>query len=279
VRGSAVSPAVRFDQLIAEYVGSHPDYTYPESGDRHPAILAQGTSIKPWLIDRLGGFPKYLTAILDAAKIWFPPGCRDREFRLFCHLFEISANCGWGNFPEMKPYDDRYCTWMFGVRNSLRTLVRRLRETQEKNFPQDFAHLAQLCKRRYLPAARLTQSDESDIEGVAKLGVDTRIDVQELREGAEAIWERCVRMYDRPQQGKLFTGWPDHPDKLWNRYFYKELAPVLSRDDEVVRQVLRGVGALSKVPLRSPSQDLASRLLEISIPDFDCWQREESSRM
>jgi hypothetical protein len=269
VRSSpVVNPAVRFDQLIAEYVGSHPEYKYPESGDRHPAILAHGSDIKPWLIERLGGFPRYLTALIDAARIWFPPGCREREFRIFCVLFEGSSNVGWGNFPEMHPYSDRYVTWMFSVRNSLRTLVRRLRETQEKNFQQDFAHLAQLCKDRYLPAARLTEADESEIERVARLGLDMRIDVNELRDAASAIWERCVQMYDRPQQGNLFTGWPDHPDTLWNRYFYKKLAPELVLDDEVVRQVLRAVRALSSEPFRSPVQDLRARLLEISIPNI-----------
>src|SRR4051812_35958228 len=101
-RSPVVTPAVRFDQLIAEYVGSHPEYQYPSSGDRHPAILAQGSGIKTWLIERLGGFPEYLTSLIDAARIWFPPGCNEREFRIFCHLFEGSANVGWGNFPEMR---------------------------------------------------------------------------------------------------------------------------------------------------------------------------------
>jgi len=261
-----VTAAASFDQLIAEYVASHPKYQYPANGDRHPAILAQVCDIKTWLIARLGGFEKYLTALIDAARIWFPPGCRGREFRIFCYMFEGSANVGWGNFPEMRPYSDRYCSWAIGIRYSLRTLVTRLRETQEENFAQDFAHLVQMSKERFLPAARLVGMNSSEIERLERLGQDARIDVHALRDPASGLWQRCVDEYNHPQQGELFEGWPDPPAKLWDKYFYEELAPTLVGDDEVVRLVLQTVGVLPLGPLRPAALALRARFLEISLP-------------
>ncbi len=268
MRHAVVSAAVRFDQLIAEYVATHPNYRYPKGGHRHPAILAHGQGIKSWLIERMGGFKNYLTEIIDAAKIWFPPGCCSREFRIFCILFEGSAAVGWGNYPEMRPYDDRYCTWMFSVQNSLRSLVQSLRQTQADNFQQDFAHLAILCSRKFTSAGRLVVCDPSVISTLEKLAVEARVEVSWLREAASVLWERCVKMYDHPQQGDLFNGWPDSPDKLWSVYFYRELAPRLVQDDDVVRDLLGAIGTLPNPERRCWSLELQRRLREIELPRF-----------
>jgi hypothetical protein len=106
------SAADVIEQLLSEYREAHPEYQFPPSGDRHPAILVFGTQTTGWLIERVGAPSVFLNTLLDAAKIWFPPGCKSREFRIFRTLFEGLANVSWGNFPEYQPITDRYLAWL-----------------------------------------------------------------------------------------------------------------------------------------------------------------------
>ncbi len=115
------SSSVTIGRLITEYIANHPEYEYPPSGDRHPAILAFGTNIQGWLIERMGG-PTYLVALIDAAKDWFPPGCKSREFRIFCNLFEGHANVAWGHREDLQWISDRYVTWYREMRKAAATV-------------------------------------------------------------------------------------------------------------------------------------------------------------
>ena len=262
------SAANTFAQLISEYVNSHPDYQYP-SRTRHPAILALGSVLQGWLIDRLGR-SDYLYKLADAARHWFLPDCDRWEFRTFCNMFEGFANVGWGNLPEYQSLSDRYVAWKRCIltRNRRRFLVDDLRETQKKNFAQDFSHLVVMCGRRFVSAANLLDVEKSEIDKVAAIGTTGRVEVGALHWAATELWERIVRIYDQPQQGDLFNGWPDAPEVLWNRYFYRDLVPALSLDDEVVRNLLNAVGALTVKTRVDACDAVRQRFAEVSMPHF-----------
>ena len=102
---------VEIDLLVAEYIATHPEYQFPPSGDRHPAVLALGTRIKRSLMDHLGGPLPYWWAMLESAKAWFPPGCTSREFRIFCSIFEADGNTFWTGRAEFEPLDREYDVW------------------------------------------------------------------------------------------------------------------------------------------------------------------------
>ena len=102
----------RIELLIAEYLSAHPDYKYPETGDRHPSILAIGSQIQPWLVDKLGGRIGYWNAMLTAAETWFSPVDVDttREHRLFCYFLEAEACIG-GTKSDAYSIQNRYVQW------------------------------------------------------------------------------------------------------------------------------------------------------------------------
>ena len=108
------APAAELEDLIQEYLLLHPDYRYPLSGDRHPAILCLG-SMKSWLIARKGGPVSFFRTVLEAAKFWFPPGCGSREFKIFCVLFEGEGNIAWEGRPELEALAMEYNRWRVGV--------------------------------------------------------------------------------------------------------------------------------------------------------------------
>lgn len=95
---------------------SHPGYEYPPSGDRHPSVLAIGTKVKSWIIERLGGPIPYWRAMLESARIWFPPGCESREFRIFRTMFEADGNIGLDALPDYEPLASEYNEWRRSVR-------------------------------------------------------------------------------------------------------------------------------------------------------------------
>jgi hypothetical protein len=99
------------DTYVTEYLSAHPNYAFPPSGDRHPAILALGVQMKGWLMDRLGGPLPYWRAMLDSASAWFPPGCDSREFRIFYTLLEADANIWWQGRGEFEPLTAEYTAW------------------------------------------------------------------------------------------------------------------------------------------------------------------------
>jgi hypothetical protein len=97
--------------FVKDYLATHPEYEYPESGDRHPAILASGAQMQPWLVERFGGPLPYWKAMFESAKVWFKPGCDSREFRIFCFFFEAEGNICWGGRPEFEALSSEYNTW------------------------------------------------------------------------------------------------------------------------------------------------------------------------
>ena len=99
------------DSLVEQYLEGHPNFKYPPSEDRHPAILALGNEIKGWLIERVGGPLPYWQMMLRSAKIWFKPDVKGREFRIFCNLFEAEGNISWSGRPEFELLTQEYKTW------------------------------------------------------------------------------------------------------------------------------------------------------------------------
>lgn len=104
------------DGLVAGYIEEHPAYRYPRNGMTHPAILAITGEIKPWLMRVLGGPLPYWQAMLDSARIWFKPGDKTEEFRLFRLLFEGEGNSFWNGDPELEALAREYNDWIRGMK-------------------------------------------------------------------------------------------------------------------------------------------------------------------
>src|SRR5689334_22662024 len=99
------------DLLVGEYLSAHPEYAYPSSGDRHPAILALGDQMQSWLMNHFGGPLPYWRTMLESAKVWFPRGCQSREFRIFCALFEADGNTNWSGHLDLEALAREYHVW------------------------------------------------------------------------------------------------------------------------------------------------------------------------
>ena len=104
------------DRLVAEYLATHPEFEYPPSGDRHPAILAVGSQMKPWMMDHYGGPLPFWRAMLESAKVWFPLGCDSQEFRIFRLFFEGEGNIWREGNLELEAVAREYNVWRKHVR-------------------------------------------------------------------------------------------------------------------------------------------------------------------
>ena len=85
----------QIDILVGEYLATHPFFEYPQTGDRHPSVLAIGGQINPWLLKVLGGPTEYWLAMLASAKVWFDHDGAEHsmEFRLFAIALRQQAMC------------------------------------------------------------------------------------------------------------------------------------------------------------------------------------------
>jgi hypothetical protein len=105
------SAARHIETLVSEYLWTHPTYTYPPNGNKHPCVLALSNNVEPWMIDRLGDIADYLRAMLAAAREWFPSGVRTMEFRYFAYRFEVVGNLGAGGAAWYLEICKDYSTW------------------------------------------------------------------------------------------------------------------------------------------------------------------------
>lgn len=114
---ASIRDNTEIDTLVRQYLQEHPDFIFPESGDLHPAILASGTTILQWLSEKCEGRVACGEAMLRSAKIWFASGGFEREFNVFCLLFEAAANVSWDSQNErlVALYDD-YNEWRHTIR-------------------------------------------------------------------------------------------------------------------------------------------------------------------
>lgn len=106
------------EALVDQYIAACPTYTFPPSGERHPAVLAIGTEMQNWLMAKLGGPSPYWQAMLDSAKVWFPPGTDSREFRIYCNLFEAAGNVGGNGHPDYDAIARQYHEWRKTLKQS-----------------------------------------------------------------------------------------------------------------------------------------------------------------
>ena len=99
--------------LVEQYIASHSEFQFPESGDRHPSILAIGDQIQARLCAQLGGIWGFWDAMLDDANLWFTrENYKDsREFRLFCYIFESVGNLGADSVPAYLELCNKYHAW------------------------------------------------------------------------------------------------------------------------------------------------------------------------
>ena len=103
----------QIDILVGEYLATHPFFEYPQTGDRHPSVLAIGGQINPWLLKVLGGPTEYWLAMLASAKVWFDHDGAEHsmEFRLFCYCFEAAGNVSGNGAPEYEALANVYRGW------------------------------------------------------------------------------------------------------------------------------------------------------------------------
>ena len=104
------------------------------------------------------------------------------------------------------------------------------------------------CRRRFVGAAMLVGAQSEAISKLSALGIDQNFDLDALQ---PVWWYVCQRYMAERFSAQLFLFEPDEPRVRceWNQYVYGEAFPALFREDVVVRNVHRSIGAL---PTESP---------------------------
>ncbi|HEX6899318.1 MAG TPA: hypothetical protein VF789_06370 [Thermoanaerobaculia bacterium] len=149
-----------------------------------------------------------------------------------------------------------------------------LAELQRQETAGMLFYLAMLCRRRFLRSAYLVEMRSKVIDALRDLGQVERVDLSSLVPAWNVLCGRYLEeIYD--PQGELFSAGSPQADD-WSRFVYHKLLPQVVRDDELVRNVLRALGAL---PCNSP-QEAAAVLCqyfgELTLPsERPPWAPEE----
>lgn len=146
---------------------------------------------------------------------------------------------------------------------------------QEHRAKAELFALYSVCRRRFLRAADLLGVTRDRLGPITTMGGSNPVDLAPLL----APWTILCRRYrDEAYEPQidLFVQSATQPAELWGRFIHHYLFPALVRDDEVVRNVLRAVGA---VPCPSPaeaSHALCLYMNELALPGAPpLWAPEE----
>ena len=150
-----------------------------------------------------------------------------------------------------------------------------LAEVQRQGAADMLMSLAMLCRRRFLRSADLVELRSKAIETLRTFGYETRADLSSLVPAWHVLCDRYLEELYEPQID-LFSDEISKQAVDWSRFVYYKLFSQVVRDDELVRNVLRALGAL---PCKSP-QEAAAALCqyfrEMTLPSTRApWAAEE----
>lgn len=144
--------------------------------------------------------------------------------------------------------------------------IDEFRAFQRKRAVIDLTSLLMACRRRFLQAASLLEMPTSGLAGLMSLGVDAPVDCEPLLGPFAILAERYVDLFFSPQ-ADLLSEPGQGQGESWARYFHSVQMPLLLANDEVVRNLLRAVGAL---PSRQGEQAIAALghyFAEMTLPE------------
>jgi hypothetical protein len=131
-----------------------------------------------------------------------------------------------------------------------------LRQLQERNASTYLFALHQRCRPRFVNAARLVGANTGQWPYLDKIGVTHPVALDPLL----PFWRALVGRYNAelfdPQMELL--GNPEPQLERFNQFVYWRLWPVLTAENEVVRNVLRATGSLSSKDAASASSALVT---------------------
>jgi hypothetical protein len=131
---------------------------------------------------------------------------------------------------------------------------------QHAGMREHLAEFVRLCRRRFLYAADLLEMNGPAIETLRDFGQIRPIDVVPLFPAWRVLCDRyLVELYD--PQLRLFGNPETDAVYAWTEFVHRRLFERLVRDDELVRNVLRGLGGL---PCRSPAQAVQGVFIYLS---------------
>lgn len=153
--------------------------------------------------------------------------------------------------------------------------ARELQQFQFDGRVHDIGTLLWYCRRRFLRAADLVGIRSESIESLRRFGQVERTDLAPLVPAWTVICDRYVAEQYDPQLALLPDMIEEEPDR-WSRFVHHHLIPEIVRDDELVRNVLRALGALPCVSPREAASAVRSYFLNMTLPhDKPLWAPEK----
>jgi hypothetical protein len=143
--------------------------------------------------------------------------------------------------------------------------IDQFRVLQRSTARRDLSSLVVRCQKKYLQAAQLLELRSRDLEALSAHGVDLPIDPGPLAQPFAVLADKYVDRFFSPQIDLLPESTPAQDEK-WLRYLYGILMPHLVLDDDVVRNVLRAVGALPSRQSCEAALALSLRFAEMPLP-------------
>jgi hypothetical protein len=134
-----------------------------------------------------------------------------------------------------------------------------------------------MCRRRFLRAADLLGLKSEPIDALRQIGWAERVNMTSLLPAWNVLCEKYLRARWSDQLPLLPN--PDsEPFTQWSRFVHWQFFPTLVREDEVVRNVLRAVGALPSVDKDNAVGALRLYVSEMILPgDAPPWAPEEEA--
>ncbi|PWC91932.1 hypothetical protein [Azospirillum sp. TSO5] len=139
----------------------------------------------------------------------------------------------------------------------------------------DLFALYSLCRRRFLRAAALLELPRDRLGPIAAMGGWEPVELAPLMP-AWSILCRRYREEGYDPQINLFAPSASTPAEAWSHFVHHRLFPTLAQDDELVRNVLRAVGATPCRSSANAAEALCLRLTEMTLSDTPSpWAPEE----
>jgi len=164
---------------------------------------------------------------------------------------------------------------MMGSRVAEHLTARELQRYQFDGRKHDLFMLFGYCRRRFLRAADLVGLRSESIQSLRRCGQSESIDLAPLAPAWSVLCDRYIVEQYNPQLALLSNMIEEEPDR-WSRFVYHHLLPEIIRDDELVRNVLRALGALPCASPQEAASAVRSYFLNMTLPhDKPLWAPEE----
>lgn len=139
------------------------------------------------------------------------------------------------------------------------------RQAALENSTLDLGHLIRDCCHRFLSAASLLEINSPRIDGLQKFH-SGRLDCEPLIRPYRILLQRYINEFYSPQLS-LIDAVAYQEDQRWQKFFYHKFIPLVTANNEAMRNILRSVKAIPSSDSLQAIESLCQYISDLTLPD------------